>query len=418
MLSYEWKIWRDSDVRRQLAKDAGFKMVRLFSHQIEPCTYWNESIKTGTFGWSEVDLLVQRIFEAGAEPLICLGFCDSNGIIIPPGMIVNPTTGLPYPESFAEYCATWVRHFKAVGLPVRYYEVWNEPFFYFYKNWVYNETKLSYFLQLFNTCYIAMHNENPQILVGNDASLYRKFLDYWKAHGGFLDFLSFHKYDCDGISMGDETPLLRAERRYFVTDSLFYGVNDARRIWSANLPAIASECNWAATCVDGTDPRIQQVVGTVWLALVLRMAILENVQFHLYFSFSSSKSWELANKPSGGFGFGMINHDDNKPWYPYYLQKLIGTNLFVGDVIVESETSSNEIRSLAWLHNGTLNMLLISKINETRIITLHGVEDRLNISRIDNNVSYLTPSVQIGQVNATDALIIEGYSVILLQTSI
>jgi len=418
MLDHEWKIWRDNAVRRQLAKDAGFKMVRLFSHRIEPCTYWNESTRTGTFKWGDVDLLVQRIFEAGAEPLICLGFCDSNGIIIPPSMTVNLTTGLPYPESFAEYCATWVRHFKAVGLPVSFYEVWNEPFFYFYKNWVYNETKLSYFLELFNACYSAMHNENDQILVGNDASLYRKFLDYWKSHGGKLDFFSFHKYDCDSLSMGDDIPLGRAERRYFVTDGLWYGVNHARQIWGANLPAIASECNWAATCASGTDPRIQQVVGVVWLALVLRMAVLEDVQYNIYYSFSSSKSWELANKPSGGFGFGMINHDNNQPWYPYYLQKLIGTNLFMGDLIIESETSSSEVRSLAWFHGGTLNILLISKTNETRIINLQGVVGQLKFSKIDNNVSYLSPSIQIGQVNATDALITNGYTVILLQSSI
>jgi hypothetical protein len=218
--------------------------------------------------------------------------------------------------------------------------------------------------------------------------------------------------------MPDDTPLSRAETRYFVTDSLFYGVNDARQVWGVNLPAIASECNWAATSASGTDPRIQQTVGTVWLALVLRMAILEDVQYNIYFSFSSSKSWELANKPSGGFGFGMINHDNNQPWYPYYLQKLIGTSLSVGDLILESESSSNETKSLAWLHGGTLNILVISRINETRIVSLRGVVEQMNFSKIDNNVSYLNPSIQIGQLNATDTLIMNGYSVTLLQHSI
>jgi hypothetical protein len=333
-------------------------------------------------------------------------------------MAINSATGLPYPESFAEYCKEWVKHFKEVGFAVRYYEVINEIPYYFYKDWVYNETKLGYFLTLFNTCYNIVHSENNQILVGNDASLHRKFLDYWKAHGGKLDFLSFHKYDCDGFDMNDETPLLRAERRCFVTDGLWYGVNYARQIWGTNLPAIASECNWAATSGSGTDPRIQKVVGATWLALVLRKAILENVQHILYYCFSSSKSWELANKPSGGFGFGMINQDDNQPWYPYYVQKLIGTNLSIGDLIIGSETSSSEIRSLAWFHNGTLNILLISKIDEPRIIKLQGAEGQLSFAKIDNNVSYLTPSIQIGQVNATDALITNGYTVILLQSSI
>jgi len=417
MLDHDWKIWRDRSVLRQLASDASFKMIRLFSHRIEPCTFWNESAKKGTFNWADVDLLIQRIFEIGAEPLICLGFYGPNGIKIPPGMAINSATGLPYPESFAEYCKEWVKHFKEVGFAVRYYEVINEIPYYFYKDWVYNETKLGYFLTLFNTCYNIVHSENNQILVGNDASLHRKFLDYWKAHGGKLDFLSFHKYDCDGLDMNDETPLLRAERRCFVTDGLWYGVNHARQIWGTNLPAIASECNWAATSGSGTDPRIQKLVGSVWLALYLRMAILEDVQYNIYYCFSSGKSWEQT-KPSGGFGFGMINQDDNQPWYPYYVQKLIGTNLSIEDLIIESETSSSEIRSLAWFHNGTLNILLISKIDETRIIKLQGVEGQLSFSKIDNNVSYLTPSIQIGQVNAADGLITNGYTVILLQSSV
>jgi hypothetical protein len=75
-------------------------------------------------------------------------------------------------------------------------------------------------------------------------------------------------------------------------------------------------------------------------------------------------------------------------------------------------------RSLAWFHNGTLKILLISKIDEPRIINLQGVVSQLNFSKIDNNVSYLTPSIQIGQVNATDTLITNGYTVILLQSSI
>jgi len=417
MLSYEWKIWSERAVLRQLTEDANFKMIRIFDFRINPCIYWNESTKSGIFDWTNVDSLVQRIFEVGAEPLVCLGNLDHPTPQIPPGMALNSTTGLPYPESFAAYCVEWVRHFKVAGLHVKYYEVFNEAWHYFYRNWNWDEVKARYFLELFNTCYNAMHAEDEQILVGNDASLHRKFLDYWITNGGALDFLSFHKYDCDGLDMDDETALLRAEQRYFVTDELWYGVNHARRIWGTHLPAIASEYNWAATHAEGTDPRIQQVVGAVWLALVLRTAILEDVQYAVYFSFSSSKSWEQANKPSGGFGFGMINHDDNQPWYPYYVQKLLGTNLFIGDLILESESSSDDVRSLAWLHNGALNILIICKVDEPRTVYLHGVTGQLNFSKIDNNISYLTPSVQIGKINSADPLITSGYTVVLLQAS-
>jgi len=54
ILDYEWRYWRDSSVRRQLAEDAGFKMIRLFSHRIEPCTNWDDASRTGTFNWASV----------------------------------------------------------------------------------------------------------------------------------------------------------------------------------------------------------------------------------------------------------------------------------------------------------------------------------------------------------------------------
>lgn len=418
MLDWEWKIWRDSSVRRQLAEDAGFKMVRLFSHRIEPCTYWNESANTGTFNWVNVDSLVQRVFEIGAEPLICIGFCDSSGIIIPPGMAVNSTTELPYPESFATYCREWVRHFKSLGLPARYYEVINEAWFYFYPNWNWNEVKAAYFLQLFNTCYNLMHDENPQIYVGNDASLYKKFLEYWVSHGGKLDTLNFHKYDSWGLSYSDEQGLDSAERKFFDPsyDWNHLTVSEARQIWGEDLPVINSEGNWGASWKNGTDPRIQQVVGAVWTALMLRGYILNNVDYSIYYTFSSSKSYAESHLPQG-YGFGMVNHDDNQPWYPYYVQKMIGNNLAVGDQIVETMSSSSDIRPLTWIHEDKLNILLVCKVDEPRTVNLQGLGGQLTFFKIDNTISWETPSVQTGVINHTDPLNINSYTVMLLQTS-
>lgn len=413
MLEYDWQTWLNRPVMQQLTQNASFKMVRIFSHRLEPCTKWNDTTQTGTFNWNNVDSLIRKLISLNIEPLICLGFCDSNGIIVAPGMQADPATGLPYPESFAKYCTAWVKHFESVGLPVKYYEVWNEPFFYFYKNWVYNETKLSYFMDLFNTCYSSMHSENETVLIGNDASLYKKFFDYWKGHGGKLDFFSFHKYDCDGTTMPDGTPLQRSEKRYFVTDSLWYGINDARRLWGIKLPAIATECNWAATCASGTDPRIQKVVGSVWLGLTLSAAVLNNVQYCIYYSFSSSKSWELAHKSTGGFGFGMINQDDNKPWYPYLLQMLMGSNLSVGDQVLYSGSSSGDVRTLSWLHASKSYTLVVCKNDQARIIRLQGFGGQLDLFRIDGNISYETPAIQTSRLSG-DSFLADGYAVALL----
>jgi hypothetical protein len=418
-LSSEWRIWRDSSGERNLARDAGFKLIRFVTSDVEPCRNWNESTETGTFSWSSVDSFLQRIFEIGAEPLICIGFASYSGVKIPPGMAFNPSTGLPYPDSFAAYCRAWVSHVKAMGFAVRFYEVFNEAWSYFYPNWNFNSVKTGYFLQVFNACYDAMHQVNPQILIGNDASLHRKFLDYWIAHGGKLDLLTFHKYDCDGLSVGDQTPLQRADQRFFVTDELYYGLDDARQLWfnahGVTLPAIASELNWAGTSGSGTDPRIQKVVGAVWLALVLEKGMLEDLDYTAYFSFSSSESWELANKRSGGFGFGMVNQDNNKPWDPYLVQELIGSNLAVADQIVETTSSSSDIRPLAWTHGGTLNLLLVCKVDQPRAVTVTGLDGLVNYSKIDNTVSYESPRVQTGTSDSKALLSLNGYTVILLQ---
>ncbi len=413
---YERSTWLSRSALQQLGIDMNARMIRVFTHELEPCNSWNDATNTGTFNWQGVDSLIESIFDTGAQPLITAGFIDSSSILIPPGMDTNPATGLPYPDAFAAYCREWVRHFEQVGLPVKYYEVMNEAWYYFYPNWNWNQNRAQNFLSFFNECYDEMHAENDQILVGNDASLHRRFLDFWKANGGKLDFLSFHKYDCDNLSMADGTPLSRAESRYFISDSYYYGVNDARQLWGSNLPAISSEFNWAAFCSQGTDPRLQQVLGSVHLALALRMEILENVQYNIYYSFSSSRSWEVENKATGGFGFGMINQDDNQPWYPYYVQYLIGHNLAVGDTLVETSSSSSDVRILSWIHEDTQNTLIISKIDETRILTVQGLTGQQNLFKIDDNVPYITPSIQTSQVDANSALVINGYAVILLQT--
>lgn len=402
---------------KQLASNAEFKMIRFFSHILDPCSYWNESTKTGTFEWTNVDNVVRSAFEIGAEPFITLGFCDHNGIIIPKGMATDPATLLPNPDDFSAYCREWVRHFKELALPVKYYEVINEPYFYYYSNWNFNGTKLGYYLTLFNTCYVIMHNENPGILIGCDSSLYRKFLDYWIAHGGPLDFLSFHKYDSYGPSENDSDGIQRAETQYIVTSSLIYGVKDAQQKWfnatGATLPAINSESNWSAYAANGTDPRLQQVLGAVWTALTIRNCILNGVQYSVYYAFASSKSWELSK--GTGYGFGMINSDDKKPWYPYFVQEMIGQNLMVGDSIVESSSSSNDLRSIAWVHNNTLDILLVCKTDQPRTVSLQGVSGQLNVSRINNAIPYTSPSVQTGSIGSTQSLITDGYEVILLQ---
>lgn len=422
MLDFEWRYWNAT--RQQIVQDAGFKLIRIFDWRSQdgaspdPCISWNDTTRTGVFDWSSLDALVTNIFAIGAEPLVTLGGYEMSSQYLPNGMATNPSTGLPYPDSWAAYCRAWVEHFESVGLPVKYYELDNESNNYWASSSGYDAQKLGYFFDLINTAYNEMHAANSDILVGNDCGTWRALTDYWLSHGGDLDFVSFHKYDCDGPSMSDETALGRAETRFFVTNSYLYSISDVRQKWligrNKYMPVINSESNFAAVFAEGTDPRIQQTIGAVWNALVLRMCILQDIEYMIYYSFSSSKSWELANKPGGGFGFGIINSDDNKPWYPYFVQQFIGNNLSVGDPIVSSESSSEDVRSLAWTNQNGTFILIISKVDEPRNIFVNFNGSGL-CKKIDDTIAYENPQVQIETSIFPTTLSLSGYGVILLQ---
>lgn len=424
MLDNEWKDWSDNSVHRELARNASFKLVRVFdwkSSSLQPVTYWNESTKTGTFNWTYVDLLVQRIFEIGAEPLFCFGSYSTDGPHIPSGMAVNPRTDLPYPESFAAYTSEWVKHFKAIGLPVRFYEVWNEPWTYFGWNPV-NLTKLVNYMELFNAVATSMRQENPSLMISFDFICRKPVLDYWLANeGADVDFISFHKYDAWIVGQfSDAEMFARTESEYFGTWPLGYSVTEARQVWfnarGKLLPIINSESNFNSAWETGTDPKIQQMTGAIWLALTLRMAMLNGLSYNIYYSFSSSLSWGRKSTETGGAGFGMVNSDNNQPWYPYYVHHLLGKNLGVGDRLVNITSSSDDVRTIAWVHNETLNIFLICKVDQARRLHLRGVQSELIFFKVDNTILWETPNIQKGIINSTEPLGINGYTVLLLQT--
>jgi len=423
MLDFEWKSWLDRSVLRELAQNASFKLVRVFDFRkttprLAPCVYWNESSMSGTWDWAYVNLLVQRIFEVGAEPLFCLGWARDNiQNYIPPGMAVNPSTGLPYPESWAAYCREWVKHFKETGMLVRFYETMNEPWAYFGWN---DYDKIRSFMEVFNAAANAMRAEDPNVMVSFDGTNRKPVLDYWLANGGAdLGFVSFHKYDEGEIEYySDEQMLDRAETFQLKTSTSYYGIQDAREIYYNSrkkwIPVINSESNFNSAWETGTDPRIQQMVGSVWLALVLRTGILEGLSYNVYFHFASSASWERANKPSGGVGFGMMNLDNNRPWYPYYTQQLVSNNLKVGDFLIESASSSSDVRVISWLNEGKPKILVICKVDQPREVYFQGLEEKLAFTKIDVSVPWENATLQFGEVNTSSPLTLPGYAVALL----
>jgi len=417
-LDHESAWGLSTSTRRNLASDANFGIVRIFSHKVEPCTYWDDSSRTGNFDWSEVDEIVRDIFQTGAEPLICIGFWDwtFDRILAPQGMS-STATGLPDPDNYAAYATEWVEHFDEIGLSVKYYQIINEPAHYF--GWNSRDTsKLENYVELWNAAARSMRDVNSRIKLSQDHITIRWVFDYWLVHGEDIDYIDIHKYDSDTIGKYDVSEMLdRAETYKFNSDSTFYGIDTVRQKWLSNrgksIPLIISESNYNSAWETGTDPEIQKMTGTVWLALLLRRAVQLETEFYIYYSWMSSASTRREN----GLGYGMINSDNDQPWYPYLLCEVIGNNLNRGDTIVESSSSSNDMRTLAWIKNGKTYLLIINKSSQQKEIYISGINNQMNYQMLNNQISYLNPEIQEGTINTSETFTLNGYSVILCKTS-
>jgi len=400
------------------------KIIRIFDwrpevEELDPCIYWDESRKSGSFDWRSVDYVIDTIFDMGAEPLICLG---TSGPDYPPssygrrylpnGMTLKSNL-LPDYEQFASYCREWVRHFKQTNRPVRYYEIWNEAYGYF--DWAGKDAgKLSNWMNLWIACEKEMSAENPNLLIGNDHTNMKNILETFIEKDANLGFISYHKYDTGSTSTSDSSLFRAAESQYLEETSTCYGTKRAQQRWyevtGKLIPIIDSESNmnwdWQPT-----DPRLQQMSGAIWNALCLRKEILEGVDYHVYFD-----EYSYIQRSETISGFGMVSWDPEvKKWYPYYLYYWIGNNLAVGDAIVETTSSAENIRTLGWYNHKALNVLIIHKAREIESLKLTGLTGEFKYFKIDETVPYTDPSVQEGTLDVSENIVLNGYTLMLLQ---
>jgi hypothetical protein len=408
-------------VLRDYTRKANVALIRIWSYYIEPCTRWNENTRSGTWNWITVDNLVNKIFSQGAEPFIVLGFRKDMDKKIPLGMAFNKNTYLPYPASWAKYCAEWVRHFKQKGIPVRFYDMINEP-------WIggklSSNQEIQNYMNVYNKASSEMRKINNNILIGFDAATKKHVLDYWLSHSGArLDFLSFHKYDATRIGQHSiQTLFNRAEGNKLVTTNFIYGVKDAKRIYRSArgyTPLIINgESNMNTAWTSGSDSLIPKMEGAIWTALVLRKGILIGLDYNIYNRYHCSASWSLTKSNGRSVGKGMINTDNNQPYYPYRVYELVGNNLEVGDKIVKSYSSSSSVRTIAWLHEKTLNVLVISKTKNNFSIKINGAWGRFRGYRIDSSIDWRDAEIQDFSFYAKNTFQINGYTVVLLQKNL
>jgi hypothetical protein len=93
---------------------------------------------------------------------------------------------------------------------------------------------------------------------------------------------------------------------------------------------------------------------------------------------------------------------------------MIGSSLGVNDPLVDTDCSSDDIRTLAWIHKGALSILLICKVDQPRTVHLQGITGKARIFKIDNTIPWEKASIQTGVIDVTKPLIMNGYTVLLL----
>jgi hypothetical protein len=408
---------------KDLTSKANFGFVRFFNNLFEPCTRWDEATKTGTWNWATVDLMINTIFSNGEEPIIVLGFYSwsTNGLVIPRGMTKNSVTGLPNPESWAAYCKAWISHFKLTGKPVKYYEIFNEAYQY-WKNdgWPVAQPKLSYFTNIFNAAAIAMRSVDSNVKIGNDATLMKGVLDYFIANNVKIDYICYHNYATGSQSTSDSTILNSAETKYMTDTTSYYSVEKAVSVYQSKkgvtLPVLVTENNVNYMYSKGTDPRTQKMIGAVYHALCIRTAITKGYVASVYFNLASSASTEKV-KSTGGYGLGMVNTDNSKPWLPYFVYQMIGQKLEIGDQLLEASSTSENVRVLSWKHNNIQQILIICKTTSQISVTLKGITNQLSYQSIDSSILWSSPYIKTGTLNADSSITLNGYTVMLLQKS-
>ena len=402
--SYDTGKFKTNSAFRGLAKDANVKMVAFMENRLwevpHPCTQYPDR-----WDWTGMDTLIQRIFEMGAEPLIVLGFWYTSGVWTPPSGYSQPTA-----QQWGAYCAEWVKHFRAVGLPVKYYDVGHETHHYHGGPPIQyvDMTKLRYCISLYKEASSAMRAENPNILIGNDNNMDLDILDEHLNQGATFDFLCWHRYvtgrkstatstlihdseNHEGGVMGPSNWIEPSRQKYY----------DAKGKW---LPVIQAGGNLNYAYSGGTDERLQNMVGAVCMALNFKLLMLKDVEYNNVYTFGGK----------GDQNFGIVNVDTNSPYYPYYVYRMVGPNLGRGDSIVESSSSSTDTATIAWLHDGKLNVLLVNKANGRQDVTLNGVEGEFNFQKIGSTTSGL----ETGTIRANDVISMNGYTVMLLQTEV
>jgi len=366
---------------------------------------------TSVYDWDILDQMIEAVHIVGEEPMISLPVGTwSNANYMPDGMPLNESIfvdGGVYYKGYYPTLDAYCKLVKAVvkhtniekGYNVRYWEIGNEPYV------EENEAVIMAYIDLFNTAEKCMHEIDPTVLVGCDRSNYRYFMDnYFIKYAKNVGFLDFHNYDTGGTCMypynstnvnneyyppNDKNGWLKdvtimsnvnklgSEKRYSPKELKDFWKNSRGQ----DLEVIATELNMNSAFRNGSDPRMNNLLGATWYAAKVKAYILDGGASVLNYFVIASWNTEQPTAKYGGFGFGMMNSSyPYNPYAPYWTNYFLTKYIPEGSLIYNSTSSESDTVDILAVDPGrsggfggsagSKNILLINKANETVSFTL------------------------------------------------
>jgi hypothetical protein len=343
----DMKYFPDDNVGQTLMRNTGLKLVRVFDDdfevmankgQIPPIVVsWNETSHSGTYNWTVVDRVIQSIYSSGAEPMIVLMSkmaLNANAAerIFKNGFDPNSATyNLPNVFDAESYARAWAAHMKEKGFPIKYWEIGNEI-----ETWLFTDmgnswqfffsteesTKAGCFATIYNRTVTAIKQVYPSASVSFDFVWFRGMIDWWVSNynGTPIDRIDFHRYESHVIGNPNDSALFGTAQSMDEGDFTFWSGSNPilaqQKYYSGEgvrLPIYDTECNMGSVSGVSDEPRIVQMSGAVYTALVLKTEILKGVSYHVYYDWQANLPWEQTRNPPT-YGFGLINDANHQPW--------------------------------------------------------------------------------------------------------
>jgi xylan 1,4-beta-xylosidase len=252
-------------------------------------------------------------------------------------------------QEFAALCAELLSHFKKEGIPVEYWEIYNEAYF----RGVQPDRSL---WKMYNLTAEALKKIDPNIKIGGYAPCYPTvggLADFFSHCNKNVDFISWHKYPTGSTTTSDE---------YLMKSTATFG-DDARKIRAA-LKKIAPNRNIELALTEYNmnfdwkphDPRQANHKGACWLASVLNHLIKADTDI--------AQTWHSR----GGGTFGLVDRDAREI-RPAAKVLYLGNNYIKGDY-VSSESSHPDIEVLGFINPKQFGILVINKSAQEREVSL------------------------------------------------